>query len=142
MNAKRLSALDVKTGEFTRYSFHAEEPGSQSIAGVTDIYEDRDGVLWLGTRDSGLLKLDRERRQVMRYGKQPANPYSLHNDAVKTVFEDAEGVIWVGTQDGVSRFLRGNRSPSSTTNRSPAIRTACMTTRSGPFRGTARDSFG
>ena len=63
-------------------------------------------MLWLGTRDSGLLKLDRERKQVIRYGKQPANPYSLHNDAVKTIFEDAEGVMWVGTQDGVSRFLR------------------------------------
>ena len=28
-----LSALDVKTGEFTRYSFHSEQPGGQSIHG-------------------------------------------------------------------------------------------------------------
>ena len=61
-----LSALDVKSGEFTRYSFHSEQPGGQSVAGVTAIYEDRDGVLWLGTLDSGLLKLDRERKQVIQ----------------------------------------------------------------------------
>ena len=64
-----LSALDVKSGEFTRYSFHSEQPGGQNVAGVTDIYEDRDGVLWLGTLDTGLLKLDRERKQVMRYAQ-------------------------------------------------------------------------
>ena len=101
-----LSALDVKSGEFTRYSFHSEQPGGQSVAGVTDIYEDRDGVLWLGTLDTGLLKLNRERKQVMRYARQAGNPNGLHDNAVKTIFEDAEGVMWVGTQEGVSRFLK------------------------------------
>ena len=127
--------------QFTRYSFHSEQPGGQSVAGVTAIYEDRDGVLWLGTLDSGLLKLDRERRQVMRYARQAGNPNSLHDNAVKTLFEDAEGVMWVGTQEGVSRFLK-KQLPFVNYRQSPAIRTACTTTRSGPFRGTARDSCG
>jgi signal transduction histidine kinase/ligand-binding sensor domain-containing protein/DNA-binding response OmpR family regulator/HPt (histidine-containing phosphotransfer) domain-containing protein len=101
-----LSALDVKSGEFRRYSFDAEQPGGQRVAGVTAIYEDRDHVLWLGTLDTGLLKVDRERKQVMRYASQAGNSSSLHDNAVKTIFEDAEGVMWVGTQEGVSRFLK------------------------------------
>ena len=56
-----LSALDVKTGRFTRYSFHAEELPAQGLTGVTGLYVDRDGVLWLCTMDRGLLKLDPER---------------------------------------------------------------------------------
>ena len=43
-----LSALDVKTGEFTRYSFHSEQPDGPSVPDVSNqLYEDRDGVLWV-----------------------------------------------------------------------------------------------
>ena len=71
MTGGGLSALDPKTGQFTRYSFHAEEPGIQTVTGVGNIYEDREGVLWLGTLDRGLLKLDRDRKQFIRYSADP-----------------------------------------------------------------------
>ena len=100
-----LSAFDRATGTFTHYSFHAEEPGSQSVEGVTSIYEDRDGVLWLGTVESGLLKLDSERKKFIRYAREPGNPNGLPDNLVSTVFEDAEGVLWVGTENGLSRFV-------------------------------------
>ena len=90
MGVSGLSALDVKTGKFTRYSFYSDQTGIQSIPGVTKVYEDGDGVLWLGTRGGGLLKLNRERNQAIRYRRDPANPNSLHNDVVQTVFEDAK----------------------------------------------------
>ena len=65
---------------------------------MRNIYEDREGVLWLGTLNRGLLKLDRERKQFIRYSTDPANPNSLPHDAVLTLFEDAEGMMWVGTE--------------------------------------------
>lgn len=37
-NGNGLSALDVKTGEFTRYSFHTEETSSQSVTGVNSVF--------------------------------------------------------------------------------------------------------
>jgi signal transduction histidine kinase/CheY-like chemotaxis protein/ligand-binding sensor domain-containing protein len=104
-----LNALDTKTAEFTRYSFHQEEPSSQSVAGVTTIFEDGDGALWLGTVDRGLLQLDPERKTFTRYAHESGNPNSLPHDTVNSLFEDREGVMWVGTQSGLSRFQR--RSP-------------------------------
>jgi len=101
-----LSSLDVKTGVFTHYAIHTDEPGSQDFAGVNSIHEDRDGVLWLATADNGLLKLDRDRRKFIRYLREPDNPKSLLNKAVMALFEDAEGVLWVGTATGLCRFLR------------------------------------
>ncbi len=101
-----LSSFDRETGRFTRYSFHSEEPGAQSVAGVTSIYEDRDGALWLGTVDSGLHKLDSKRKSFSRYTKEPGDPNSLPDNQVSTLFEDAEGVLWLGTSSGLCSFLR------------------------------------
>ena len=92
-----LSALDVKTGEFTHYSFHSEQPGSESMFGITSMLADSDGSLWLTTIESGVLKLDSGRREFSRYlGGQ-----------VNTIFADAEGETWIGTKaHGFMRFLR------------------------------------
>src|SRR4029077_13013775 len=70
------------------------------------IHEDGDGVLWLSTVDSGLLKLDRERAKFVRYIRDPGNPNSLPDNYVLSLFEDKEGVMWVGTGSGLSRFPR------------------------------------
>ncbi len=92
-----LSAFDVKTQEFTRYSFHSEQPGNENIRGVTSIYEDADGSLWLTTVDNGLLKLDAGRKEFSRY----------LNGQTTRIFEDAEGIIWIGTRNrGLLRFSR------------------------------------
>ncbi len=101
-----LSALDVKTRRFTRYSFHAEVSDPGGLTGANGLYVDRDGVLWLCTLDKGLLKLDPGARRFVRYSRNPAEPNTLPNDTVLSVFEDAEGVMWVGTQSGVAPVIR------------------------------------
>jgi len=57
-----LTAVNAKTGEFSRYAFRVNEPGSLRLAGIHALHEDRNGTLWLGTFRDGLLKFDRERR--------------------------------------------------------------------------------
>ncbi len=95
-----LSALDVSTEEFTRYSVFPEQPGDQSMRGVTRIHAGLDGTLWMTTMDNGLLSLDARRQQFSRYpGGQTTR-----------IFEDAEGVIWIGTRTrGVMRFPEKSR---------------------------------
>lgn len=102
-----LSALDLKTGEITRYSFHAEERSSESVTGIVSLFEDHQGELWLCTVDEGLLRFDRQRNLLIRYAHDAGNPDSLPNDTVLSLFEDAEGNMWAGGPSGVSRFRRG-----------------------------------
>jgi ligand-binding sensor domain-containing protein len=101
-----VSALNVNTGRFVRYSFHPGESGNEAFAGVDNLYEDKDGILWLCTIDRGLLKLNPERNQFTRYSTDPADPKSLPHDWVYSLFEDREGMMWVGTRSGLSRFPR------------------------------------
>jgi len=103
-NGHWLSALDTTSGTFTQYVFPVGELGSSAFPVITSIQEDPDGALWLGTDDSGVFKLGRERREFIRYRNDPANPNSLHHDHVQTIFQDAEGAMWVCATAMISRF--------------------------------------
>ena len=69
-----LAVVDRAANRVTQYSF---DNRSGQNTGVDAIYEDLDGNLWLGTGSSGLLKLDRDRRQFVRYRSNPHDPESL-----------------------------------------------------------------
>ena len=99
-----LATVDRAANRVTQYSFNG---GSGQNTGVDSIYEDMDGTLWLGTGSSGLLKLDRDRRQFVRYRSNPRDPDSIGAGIVLSLFEDREGSIWAGTRNaGVNRFDR------------------------------------
>jgi ligand-binding sensor domain-containing protein/two-component sensor histidine kinase len=73
---------------------------------VVSLYEDRTGILWIGTGDGGLIKFDRETLQWKSYQHNPAQPNSLSHNIVLTIYEDRRGELWVGTADGLNRFDR------------------------------------
>jgi PAS domain S-box-containing protein len=72
------------------------------LRGITQKFftlrRDREGALWVGTVDSGLLHVRQDR--IDRF----AHSDGLSGDRIYAVFEDGEGSIWVGTSDGLDRF--------------------------------------
>ena len=62
------------------------------------MFRDRDGGLWVGTLQRGLLHVHEGRTSVF------AQSDGLSNDRVLCFFEDREGNIWVGTSQGLDRF--------------------------------------
>jgi signal transduction histidine kinase/CheY-like chemotaxis protein/ligand-binding sensor domain-containing protein len=65
---------------------------------VNSILPDRDGNLWLGTTDRGLVRITHD--QVSSF----SSPEGLSDSKVIAVYEDQEGSIWVGTSSGLDRF--------------------------------------
>jgi signal transduction histidine kinase/ligand-binding sensor domain-containing protein len=63
------------------------------------IFRDRDGSLWIGTSDLGLLHLHEGRTDV--YGSTDGLSADV---ALRGIFEDHEGDIWVPTTNGLDRF--------------------------------------
>jgi hypothetical protein len=62
------------------------------------VLRDRDGGLWIGTSDRGLVHLHQGRADVF------ARSEGLSGDFISSLFEDREGNVWVSTQDGLDRF--------------------------------------
>ena len=70
---------------------------------------DRDGGLWVGTLDRGLLHVHQGRTDVYTQAN------GLSGDFVTRLFEDREGNIWVATKNGLDRF-RDLAVPTISTN--------------------------
>jgi len=73
-------------------------PGARSGFKPSRLLRDRDGGLWIGTLDRGLLHVHQGR--TVAYTQ--AN--GLTGDFVMRLFEDREGNIWVATKNGLDRF--------------------------------------
>jgi ligand-binding sensor domain-containing protein/signal transduction histidine kinase len=65
---------------------------------VNRLLRDRDGSLWIGTYDRGLMHIHRGKTDVF------APSDGLTSEGVLTFFEDREGNIWVSTVNGLDRF--------------------------------------
>src|SRR6266850_886160 len=62
------------------------------------LFRDRDGGLWIGTTDRGLVHVHQGRTDVF------APSDGLSAESVYIIFEDREGNIWVSSVNGLDRF--------------------------------------
>jgi ligand-binding sensor domain-containing protein/signal transduction histidine kinase len=67
---------------------------------VRDVYEDADGVLWIGTYGGGLNRFKDGR--FTAYGIKDG----LHDNAVSRIIEDDRGNLWMSGNKGVYRVAR------------------------------------
>jgi signal transduction histidine kinase/ligand-binding sensor domain-containing protein len=71
---------------------------ADAVYSAHSLLRDRDGGLWIGTADRGLLHIYGERTDV--FGRADG----LSSNTVARIFEDREATIWVTTADGLDRF--------------------------------------
>jgi ligand-binding sensor domain-containing protein len=76
-----------------------------SVAGlrgseVTDVLQDADGTLWVGTLGAGLNRLDPETLGVERYLPDPKDPASIASRRVRKLGRDDDGRLYLGTENG------------------------------------------
>jgi ligand-binding sensor domain-containing protein len=105
-----LNRMNKKTGTFNRY---LNIPGNiHSLANnkVRAIFEDNQGVLWIGTGGNGLHKMDRKQGTFERIVYDPAHPEKISgpafkkesstNEVITFITQDAAGSYWIGTLEG------------------------------------------
>ncbi|WP_159020553.1 hybrid sensor histidine kinase/response regulator transcription factor [Algibacter sp. L3A6] len=64
------------------------------------IFQDHDGVFWLGSYDKGVSKLDPSKNSFGHHYYQPNNPKGLSEKIVQSVLQDSKERIWLGTYNG------------------------------------------
>jgi signal transduction histidine kinase/ligand-binding sensor domain-containing protein len=98
-------AIIPALGDIDFYTHNPRDAYSLSSDVVLSIFEDSEGVIWVGTGE-GLNRLDRETGQFIRYRHHPGRPNSLSSDIVFAIHEDREGTLWLGTLDGLNTLAR------------------------------------
>src|ERR1035437_6025576 len=75
---------------------------SLSISGnvITDIEEDKNGNLWIGTRSNGLNFYHRNTDKFTRFQCDPSNPAALSANNIKQLYLDKQGNVIVATLGG------------------------------------------
>lgn len=69
------------------------------------IHKDKNGFLWVGTREDGLVCFDPEENKVIKqFRSDPKNPKSISGNTIMDIFEDEQGNFWLGTNMGLNKF--------------------------------------
>ena len=64
------------------------------------LYEDRQGLLWIGLYDGGIVRYDPDANHFTHYWHDPNDARSLSHNRILSLLEDREGRFWVGTDGG------------------------------------------
>ncbi len=64
---------------------------------VLSIYEDPNGLLWVGTENNGLFSINLQNGFISLYKKNVLDNNSLSSNSIWSLFSDKEGTLWIGT---------------------------------------------
>jgi len=95
-----VNVYDPKKQTFEKLAFKVVD--DMFGGSVRSVAEDKDGSLWLGTWGDGLIKLDKNYKEVKRYKYDSTNTSSIANNQVRVIKPDNKGQLWVGTNSGLN----------------------------------------
>jgi signal transduction histidine kinase/ligand-binding sensor domain-containing protein len=110
-----LNKFDKKSGTFTRYLHDPNDTSSLGNNKICAIYEDDQGVFWIGTARNMIHKMDRTTGTFERMTYDPEHPENLgvpdpteanqEYDHITFITQDSSGRYWYGTvSKGVFSF--------------------------------------
>jgi signal transduction histidine kinase/ligand-binding sensor domain-containing protein/CheY-like chemotaxis protein len=96
-----LARFDQQTENFTTYLPNPKNPKDHiNDTFVYTIYEDREGVIWVGTQEGGLNRYNPRTDNFTHFDMRDGLP----SNTVLSIIEDKNGDLWLGTSRGLSRF--------------------------------------
>ena len=96
-----LIRLNPTTGNVTRYMPNLRTPaGSLNDKIVFTLYEDEEGIIWIGTAEGGLNRLDPITQVFTNFTTREGLP----SNQVNSIMGDERGNLWLGTTQGLCRF--------------------------------------
>jgi signal transduction histidine kinase/ligand-binding sensor domain-containing protein len=96
-SSQGLQYFDRRTERFTkRFQHDGSDPDSLNDNAVVSVYQDRGGVLWVGTENGGLNLLNFRQEQFGLFRHRPGDPNSLSPGKVTAIYEEPSGTLWIG----------------------------------------------
>ncbi|MBK7380182.1 MAG: GHKL domain-containing protein [Ignavibacteriales bacterium] len=96
---------DAKTsGQFEHFNFDPSNPLGIAAPNITNFFEDKSGLMWIGTNTNGLYINNTSSKKFINFHNNVFDKNSLVNDNVLSVLEDNKGNIWIGTELGLDKY--------------------------------------
>ena len=97
--------LDPVSGNSKQYDLFPNKPKLARYNKILSLYEDRTGIIWIGTWQSGVLKLDKQKEKFQLLSTNPNfTPGSLSSTIVYSGVYDSSGYIWYCTQTSLDKY--------------------------------------
>jgi len=91
-------------GDMVVYKYDPSDSNSLSNNYIESLYEDKNGIIWVGTRSGGLNAFNPRVNRFTRFENDPENEKSVNGNQIKCIFQDRSGTYWVGTTFGLNSF--------------------------------------
>jgi len=113
-----LLRFDIENEKFTPVPFKKEVAINRDVLRVWCMCEDRNGILWIGTR-GGIIKYDPVKEKVLNYFyHDPNDKNSISDPNIFDLFEDSRGTIWFTTlNSGLNKYIPETNSFKSYTTK-------------------------
>lgn len=90
-----------------RYKHNASDPTSIGSDHINVIYEDKDGDIWIGTKD-GLNRYvyspSSSNSRFQRFTAEDGKPGTLSGSYVSAIYQDHRGILWIASDNGLNRL--------------------------------------
>ncbi len=99
-----LNKFNGYSNDMLVYKHDPADSNSLSSNYIESLYEDKSGVIWVGTRGGGLNAINPVFNSVRRFEQDAKNDKSISSNQIKCILQDKEGVYWIGTTFGLNKF--------------------------------------
>ena len=100
-----LSFFDEVTQSFVPF-FSKATGNPLGTTNLTAICPDKNGILWIGTLNDGLINLNTKTKAVTHFRHDPNDPNSIAGDFIASIAIDKKNNVWIGTNFwGVDRMV-------------------------------------
>jgi DNA-binding NtrC family response regulator/ligand-binding sensor domain-containing protein len=86
--------------QFTHYIHDETDPASISHNSIYSLFEEDNGILWIGTNGGGLNIFNPNTNSFSHFIYDPLDSQSISYDEIYDIYQDNAGVIWLGTYGG------------------------------------------
>lgn len=84
---------------------HKDFFDKENNIGITRVFEDSKGILWIATNANGLFEYHKNSDKLINHTHNIEVPYSISGNQVRAVYEDSKNRLWIGTKsDGLNLY--------------------------------------
>ncbi|WP_372871133.1 EAL domain-containing protein [Shewanella sp.] len=96
--------INPQTGASEVFTHHPDNPQSLGNNRIRDIYQARNGDIWVGTHGGiSIFRKDGNNWKISRLSTNNGVP----SDTIYAILEDKEGQFWFSSNAGISRYIPG-----------------------------------